>query len=558
MYEVLIGDINGNNKILYYPGDSECVVYETNLNLEIGSAGTFEFTVPSSNPCYSMINQGAIITINRDDKEFWRGEVIETSKDFLGNISVYSVEDLTWLGLEPLIPERIIGETYYQRFQSAIDKYNINQIGSERKFEIGYVTNVNTSDLCEWTIEYEYSVLDGIRENIALNDGYLKVRRQNGKRYIDVVKLSDYGRQATQPIRFAENLLDYVEEMDMGNLTNFIIPYGEEIEEELYPGVSKRIEGNVLLNEESIERYGRHARSVIFETNSIEALNSMAQAYITRYSQPQLSFELDAIDLADISAADHFDVGDSIRVIAEPFGIDQWIYLTKQTIDLQDVANNKFSLSSYVTRGRTLTEQTTMAADAMQDIPSKASFLDAAKKNALELLNGEYGGYVTLITNENNQIVELQISNNADKEQATKKWVWNLGGLGFEYKDEDPNSATFGEWVVADAMTMDGSIVADRITSGILRAIDINGVTITGSTINGSTIVSNSKGGGSTQIIGGSIIINNTDDAFLQIQSASNSDHFVTLGADRWTVARRELGYYVSFDPAKLADLATK
>lgn len=550
MYQVLLGDLNGNNSILYYPADKECVIYETNLSLSVGTSGTFEFKIPTTNPLYNEIKQGSIVTILRDDEEMWRGEIHETTKDSFGNMDVYCVEDLAWLGMEYMQPTQILAETYAQRFQNAINTYNEHQVGTERTFEIGYITNVNNAENCNWSTQYEWSILDSIRECIAKDTGYVRVRRQNGKRYIDIVRLVDYGIQATQPIRFAQNLLNYVEEMNMDNFTNVIYPYGKETDVQLYEGTNQRLEGTVIADEDSIGKYGRHARTVCFETDNLETLNNLARAYITRYSQPQLRFELNAIDLADLGTEQHFNVGDSIRVVAEPFGIDQWIYLTEQTIDLQDLSKSTFTLSSYVVRNRTLTEQTLGTQEAVEDIPSKASFLDAAKKNALELLNGVDGGYVTFVTNQNDQIVELQISNNMDKDQATKKWVWNLGGLGFEEKDEE------GNWQVKDAMTMDGSIVADRITSGILKSIQVQGCDI--STINGGRFYSPSNGQGSTLISGGRIIINNTADAFLQIQNANNPSHYVTLGAETWTVAREDQGYYVQFDPKKLADLASR
>lgn len=548
MYQVLLGDLNGNNSILYYPADLDCVIYDTNLKMAVGAAGTFEFKIPTTNPLYGEIKQGSIVTILRDDVEMWRGEICETSKDFNGNMSVYCVEDLAWLGVEFMQPTQILTESYAQRFQSALNAYNQNQVGTERRFEIGYITNVNNAETCNWSTQYEWSILDSIRECIAKDTGYVRVRRQNGKRYIDIVRLADYGIQATQPVRFAQNLLDYVEEMNMNNFTNVIYPYGKETDTQIYEGTNQRLVGTVIADENSIAKYGRHARTVCFETDDLTTLNSLAQAYITRYSQPQLIFELNAIDLADIESEAHFDLGDSIRVIAEPFGIDQWIYLTEQTIDLQDVSKSTFTLSSYITTGRTLTEQTLGTAEAVEDIPSKASFLDAAKKNALELLEGVDGGYVSFNTNADGQIVELIIANNLDKSQATKMWQWTLGGLGFKEKD------AAGNWQIKDAMTMDGSIVAERITSGVLTGQTIRGAKIETVDLDGNQgyINSVSNAGGSTRISGGSILINNTADAYLQIQAKNNARHYVTFGADRWTVAREDEGKYKQFDPWEL------
>ena len=83
-------------------------------------------------------------------------------------------------------------------------------------------------------------------------------------RYIDIVRLEDYGTQATQPIEYGYNLLDYVKESDYGNLTNVLTPYGEETDTELYDGYNQRLQGTTIESQSSINVYGRHAKAVIF------------------------------------------------------------------------------------------------------------------------------------------------------------------------------------------------------------------------------------------------------------------------------------------------------
>ena len=45
MYQINLGD-----KILYYPGNEEFTVYDTELQEDVGQAGEFTFSVPPSNP----------------------------------------------------------------------------------------------------------------------------------------------------------------------------------------------------------------------------------------------------------------------------------------------------------------------------------------------------------------------------------------------------------------------------------------------------------------------------------------------------------------------------
>ena len=467
MYQVNLG-----NNVLYYPASTDACIYDTKLTEDVGMAGEFSFKVPPQNPYYSNLAQGELITIFRDGIEFWRGEIREIKTDFAKIANVYCLEDMAWLGDEFLTPAQITTDTYAQRFQAAIDAYNLNR-SSDRQFTVGYITNVTNSSLCNWTTEYDMSILDSLREcicNASSDAGQIRVRRVTSggtvTRYIDIVKLSDYGVAATQPIEYGYNLLDYVKDSDYSNLVNVLTPYGDELDSEVYDGYNQRLAGTTITEATSITAYGRHAKAVIFDgvTNATD-LNTLAAAYLTRYSQPQLTMQVKAVDLAGIDSVDAISIGDSVRIIAKPFAVDQWLYLTQITRDIQNIDKNTITLSGNVISGKTLTSQTLGTSEAVKNLPSKSSILDAAFKNVLALINGVDGGYVTFETNASDQITEIRIANNLDFDQATKAWRWNLGGLAYMSRNN-----TSDPWTPSVAMDMNGEMVANFIKTGELIA----------------------------------------------------------------------------------------
>ena len=473
MYQVNLG-----NSILYYPGSDDAMIYDTELNEELGIAGEFRFKVPPKNPLYSELTTGALVTVLKDGKEFWRGDIRKIDTDFINVASVYCLEDLAWLGDEYIAPALVTNETYAQRFSSAIDAYNTNR-GADRQFSVGYITNVTSSNTCTWKTEYEWSILESLRNCICGDNGYIRVRRVTNSgtvtRYIDIVKLSDYGTQATQPIQYGYNLLDYVKEFDYSNLTNVLTPYGDELETEVYDEYVARLQGTTITEATSVAAYGRHAKAVVFDgASDLATLNALAAAYLTRYCQPQLTMEVKAMDLAEVEDINAIKLGDSVRIVAEPFAVDQWLYLTQIRRDLQNFEKNTIVLSGSVQGKRSITSQTVSTADALKNLPSKASVLDAAKKNAIEILNGVDGGYVTFVTNADDQITEMRIANNIDFDQATKAWRWNVSGLAYMSRTT-PND----DWTIGVAATMDGGIVADFITTGYMLADRIKGGELT-------------------------------------------------------------------------------
>lgn len=477
MYEVLLG-----NKTLYYPGSDDYEIYDTELNLEVGSAGEFQFKVPPSNPLYSSLAMGTLVTVLKNNKEYWRGEIRDIKIDFAKVADVYCLEDLAWLGEEYLPPSKVTNQTYLQRLTAAINTYNTNR-SADRQFTVGYV--YAGSGICNWKTEYEWSILDSIRNCICRDDYYIRVRRTtNGStvtRYIDVVRLEDYGVAASQPIEYGYNLLDYVKDSDYGNLVNVLTPYGDTLEDAagspiyVYDDYYKRLEGTTISNSASITAFGRHAKAVVFDgVTNLTSLNNLASAYLSRYCQPQLTMEVSAVDLAEIEPVESINLGDSVLIIARPFAVNQRLYLTRMTIDLQILDKNTITLSGHVAR-RTLTSQMQSVMDAVEEIPEESDLLKSAKANALTMLLDEtQGGYVVFEYDTSNTRMEaINICNARTIDQSTKRWRWSQNGLGYLER-----ANTSSEWPSSNipiALTNDGSIVADRITTGAMSATRIRG-----------------------------------------------------------------------------------
>ena len=466
--------VNLGSKILYYPSNDEFAIYDTELVEDVGQAGEFTFKVPPTNLLYNEITNGALITILKDKKEFWRGEIRDISIDFAKIATVYAVEDVAWLADEFIPPAKITNQTYKQRLDAVIATYNSTR-PDDRKFISGSV--YGGAATCNWKTEYEWSILDSIRKCICRDNLYVKIRRvyENGvlKRYIDCVRLEEYGKSTSQPIEYGYNLLDYVKESDYGNLTNVLTPYGDELESDVYDDYSARLQGTTIANNASINTYGRHAKAVVFDgVSTLSSLNALAASYLSRYSQPQLTMEVKAVDLSVIENVADIAIGDRVRIIAKPFAVDQELYLTEIVRDLQNVDKNTLTLSGHVT-SKTLTSQMISASDAIEELPTEWDLLKAAKKNALAMLLDEtQGGNVVFEYNDQNNpsmITAINICNGATIAESTQRWRWSENGLGYMERPNKnaswPSTAT-----LKAAITKDGHIVADFMDTGTLTA----------------------------------------------------------------------------------------
>ena len=104
-----------------------------------------------------------------------------------------------------------------------------------------------------------------------------------------------------------------------------------------------------------------------------------------------------------------------------------------------------------------------------------SSVLNAAKQAAFEQLMSQGNSYVTFEKNPNGSIHSIIVSDHEDYTQSTHGyWRWTNNGLGWiQY---NPTTHTWDD--VKTAITNDGSIVADMITTGLLAADMVKGGTL--------------------------------------------------------------------------------
>ena len=176
-----------------------------------------------------------------------------------------------------------------------------------------------------------------------------------------------------------------------------------------------------------------------------------------------MDIELSALDLHYLNV-DYETVKllDEIRVISKPHGMDRYFPVTKLEIPLDQPEDTQFTLGDTVRTTLTSASNKTNSEilRKIETLPKASTILEEAKANATSIMNMATNGYIT-ITQDTNGTNTLYVSNNRDYTKATKLWKWNLNGLGYS-KD---GGKTYGL-----AITMNGAIVADYITTGTLNA----------------------------------------------------------------------------------------
>lgn len=234
-----------------------------------------------------------------------------------------------------------------------------------------------------------------------------------------------------------------------------------------------------VVNQDMVTKYGWIEKQLnLSDIEDAEQLYSTAKAYLQNGQFDEMSIEVSAIDLKMLGVnVDAIKMYDLVEVSSPPHGLDHLFPVSKMEIPLANVADQTYTFG-WATE-QSMSDNANYADDINRDLLASVSampskMLTSAEQNAAAMIAAATNGFISIIdANEDGIPDELVISNTADPTICTSCWIWNVNGLG--HSDHYPLHS--GDTVNV-AMTMDGSIVADRITTGVLRSILIQGCDI--------------------------------------------------------------------------------
>lgn len=202
------------------------------------------------------------------------------------------------------------------------------------------------------------------------------------------------------------------------------------------------------------------------EQPTADALAQKVSAYIEAngVGVPAVSISVSWVQLEqyaggeDLSLLERVTLGDTVTVEFPALNVDATARIVKT---VYDALRDRYTSADI---GSIQTNIADTIAGQQQEIQKRptASAMQQAVSNATSWITGTNGGYVVLHRNAAGQPYELLIMDTPDIESATKVWRWNNGGLGY--------SQTGYNGPYTTAITQDGSIVADFITTGVLTA----------------------------------------------------------------------------------------
>ncbi len=355
--------IYADDALLYSPGDEELSVLSPMLETQCNAAGTLTFVLLPEHPMYSTLHKMRTrIDVRQDDEIIWRGRVLETETDFYRQKTVTCEGELTYLVDSVLHPYKLADYdgTAAGLFRLYLTRHN-EAVSEAQQFQIG---NVDIETLSSVENTGYGNTWDEISGNLLdIHGGFLRVRHEGGVRYLDWTKES--GTSCGQVIRFGENLLDLSEYVSASEVVTCLIPYAGQGDSRIT--IESVNDGKDYIEDEAgIALYGRIWGVTEFDAKDASKLLEMAKGNLQKRLKETITITISAVDLhlLDVNA-ESFRVGDKVRVVSPPHGIDAEYTCTAISLDLVSPDQSEYTFGTPETGMASTTAATNKAVEVV-------------------------------------------------------------------------------------------------------------------------------------------------------------------------------------------------
>lgn len=301
------------------------------------------------------------------------------------------------------------------------------------------------------------------------------------KRFGGEIELNNYdiyvhkkrGNDTGFSVLYGKNLSGIQMSLDLSTVATRIMPQGKDelLLDELYVD-SPLINNYFAPFYQKIEfsDIGVDEDNNIDEDTAKDLLRAAVQKlYVEGIDKPTISIKVDFIELSKTTEYKEYQnlesvsLGDTITAKIPKLNLNIETRVVKTVYDLS--LDRIISIECGTVTPNIVTKQYQSSQEIINRLErvDVDSILSQAQINATNLINHPFNGCIFI----DKQHGELYIMNTDDPTTATQVWKWGLGGLGFS---SNGISGPFGI-----AITQDGRINADYITTGTLSASVIEG-----------------------------------------------------------------------------------
>lgn len=360
MYQVFFDDYP-----LHDLRDDTLVLREPDVHLAVGEAGEMSFTIDHDHPYADRLTRlrGAVRLLV-DGQQIFKGRIRKDTRDLALSREI-EVEGLLACLNDSLIPPFNFPEDFPDAesadnmvayFLGWILEQHNSQVGEAQKIQLGTVTVRDPNNYISRASSEYLTAMETVRKKLEdLMGGYL-VADYSGDtttlHYYDALPLDN-----VQEVRYGENLLDIISEIDATELCTAVLPTGAEglnlanlPDGDLGSGIWK--EGLLVYSKTMEDELGgiriTHPLKMDDVTVDTNLRRKAADHLIYQGTRALHTLEVTAIDLGPVENIPRFIVGRNVHLYSEFHDFEAVYPLLVLEPDILDPGNTEITLGATV------------------------------------------------------------------------------------------------------------------------------------------------------------------------------------------------------------------
>ena len=283
IYRVVLDDT-----IDLHTSDINCMLLNPSLDLEMNSAGSFNFTLPPSHPYWDAIKVlKSTIDVYEDGDLIFTGRIASIEKNWNnervvqceGALAYFNDSIHRQMKWETPLPIASEDPTVHNFLKDILDNHNVFE-GAENSNRHIFIGNITVDpEVVTREVNYDTTLDILTRMCIDTNGGYMSVRKDldDGKLYLDWIK--DFTEESGQPAQFGLNLLNFDTSLAAEDICTGVLARGAEVNEQTVTLNDVELVDETTYPDMSVTHYTTQYQDILWHREGVAKFGQVVQVH---------------------------------------------------------------------------------------------------------------------------------------------------------------------------------------------------------------------------------------------------------------------------------------
>ena len=270
-----------------HTSDINCMLLNPSLELEMNSAGSFNFTLPPTHPYWDSIEiLKSTIDVYEDDDLIFTGRVANIDKNWNnervveceGALAYFNDSIHRQMKWETPLPIASEDPNVHNFLKDILDNHNVF-VGdaTNRQIHMGHI--YVDPYLVTREVDYDTTLDILTRMCIDTNGGYFMIRKDPETHLLYLDWLKDFTEESGQPASFGVNLLDFNTGLHAADICTGVLARGATVNDQVVTLSNVELVDETTYPDMSVDHYTDHDQDILWHREGMAKFGRVVQVH---------------------------------------------------------------------------------------------------------------------------------------------------------------------------------------------------------------------------------------------------------------------------------------